>query len=115
VPSSWRSQITQCVVQPASSYLEEARARVLEWTASFEAYRLPAAVRDAIDTSVMHATELARKYVTEGLGSVVVQVLSHLSRFMLISIHAFFLLKMSAACRAITWRAFPRERWRSRA
>jgi predicted PurR-regulated permease PerM len=79
------TQITECDSSVPVG-LEKARAQALEWTASYEA------VRSAINTSVMHTIELARKYVTEGLGSVVVQVLGYRSRAMLIRFSPFFRL-----------------------
>jgi predicted PurR-regulated permease PerM len=107
------TQLTQ-FAQQAPSYLEAARSRALGWTSFYEAYRLPAAVRDAINTSVLHATELVGRYVTEGLGSVIIQVLGYLPRFVLIPILAFFLLKDSTAFRAMALRILPQGRWRSR-
>jgi predicted PurR-regulated permease PerM len=107
------TQLTQFAHQ-APSYLEVARSRALGWTATYEAYRLPAAVRDAINTSVVHATELAGKYVTEGLGGVIIQVIGYVPRLVLIPILGFFLLKDSTAFRAIALRTLPRGRWRSR-
>ena len=107
------TQLTQ-FAQQAPSYLEAARSRALGWTTSYEAYRLPSTVRDAINTSVLHATELVGKYVTEGLGSVIIQALGYLPRLVLIPILGFFLLKDSTAFRAMALRTLPRGRWRSR-
>jgi predicted PurR-regulated permease PerM len=107
------TQITQ-FAQQAPSYLDVARSRLLRWTASYEAYHLPAAIRDAINTSVMHTTELAGQYVTEGLGGVIIQAIGYLPRLLLIPILAFFLLKDSAAFRTMALRILPRGRWRSR-
>ena len=58
--------------------------------------------------------KLVGKYVTEGLGSVIIQVLGYLPRLVLIPILAFFLLKDSTAFRAMALRTLPRGRWRSR-
>jgi predicted PurR-regulated permease PerM len=80
-------QITE-LAQEAPSYLDRARSRVLGWTASYEAYRLPAPVRDAINKSAARAVEIAGTYLTEGLGSVLIQLLGFL-RLMLIPILVF--------------------------
>ena len=59
------TQITQ-FAQEAPSYLDLARSRALGWTTSYEEYRLPAAVRDAINKSATRTVEIAGTYVTEG-------------------------------------------------
>ena len=70
-------QITE-LAQEAPSYLDRARTRVLGWTASYEEYRLPATVRDAINKSAARAAEIAGTYLTEGLGSALIQLLGFL-------------------------------------
>ena len=107
------NQIAQ-FAQEAPSYLDLARARALGWTASYEEYRLPAAVRDALNRSAARAAETAGTYVTEGLGNVLFQSLGFLPWLMLIPILAFFLLKDSASFRAVALRALPKGRWRWR-
>jgi predicted PurR-regulated permease PerM len=107
------TQITQ-FAQEAPSYLELARSRALGWTTSYEAYRLPAAVRDAINKSATRAVEIAGTYVTEGLGTVLIHFLGFLPWLMLIPILAFFLLKDSASFRATALQALPQGRWRGR-
>ena len=107
------TQITQ-FAQEAPSYLDRARSRALAWTTSYEAYRLPAAVRDAVNKSAARAVEIAGTYVTEGLGNVLVQLLGFLPWLMLIPILAFFLLKDSASFRAIALQTLPQGRWRWR-
>jgi predicted PurR-regulated permease PerM len=107
------TQITQ-LAQEAPSYLDLARSRALAWTTSYEEYRLPAAVRDAINNSVTHTVEIAGKYLTEGLGNFLIQLLGYLPWLMLIPILAFFLLKDSASFRAIALQTLPRGRWRWR-
>ena len=107
------AQITQ-FAQEAPSYLELARSRALAWTTTYEAYRLPAAVRDAINKSATRAVEIAGTHVTEGLGNVLVQVLGFLPWLMLIPILAFFLLKDSVSFRAIALQMLPQGRWRWR-
>jgi predicted PurR-regulated permease PerM len=107
------TQITE-LAQEAPSYLDRARSRVLGWTASYEEYRLPATVRDAINKSAARAVEIAGTYVTEGLGSVLIQLLGFLPWLMLIPILAFFLLKDSASFRAIALQTLPQGRWRWR-
>ena len=107
------TQITQ-FAQEAPSYLDLARSRALGWTTSYEEYRLPAAVRDAINKSATRAVEIAGTYVTEGLGNVLIQLLGFLPWLMLIPILAFFLLKDSASFRAIALQTLPQGRWRWR-
>jgi predicted PurR-regulated permease PerM len=107
------TQITQ-LAQEAPSYLDLARSRALAWTTSYEEYRLPAAVRDAINNSVTHTVEISGKYLTEGLGNFLIQLLGYLPWLMLIPILAFFLLKDSASFRAIALQTLPRGRWRWR-
>lgn len=107
------TQITQ-FAQEAPSYLDRARSRALAWTTSYEAYRLPAAVRDAVNKSATRAVDIAGTYVTEGLGNVLVQLLAFLPWLMLIPILAFFLLKDSASFRAIALQTLPRGRLRGR-
>jgi len=107
------TQVTQ-LAEEAPSYLDLARSRALGWTSSYEAYRLPAAVRDAIDKSASHAVGVAGTYVTEGLGNLLIQLLGYLPWLMLIPILAFFLLKDSASFRAIALHTLPRGRWRWR-
>jgi predicted PurR-regulated permease PerM len=107
------TQITE-FAQEAPSYLDLARSRALGWTTSYEAYRLPAAVRDAINKSATRAVELAGMYVTEGLGNVLIQLLGFLPWLMLIPVLAFFLLKDSGSFRAIALQTLPQGRWRWR-
>jgi predicted PurR-regulated permease PerM len=107
------TQITE-FAQEAPNYLDLARSQALAWTTSYEAYRLPAAVRDAINKSATRAVELAGTYVTEGLGNVLIQLLGFLPWLMLIPILAFFLLKDSASFRAIALQTLPQGRWRWR-
>jgi predicted PurR-regulated permease PerM len=107
------TQITQ-FAQEAPSYLDLARSRALGWTASYEEYRLPATVRDAINKSATRAVEIAGTYVTEGVGNVLIQLLGFLPWLMLIPILAFFLLKDSASFRAIALQTLPQGRWRWR-
>jgi predicted PurR-regulated permease PerM len=106
-------QITQ-FAQEAPSYLELARSRALGWTTSYEEYRLPATVRDAINKSATRAVEIGGTYVTEGVGNVLIQLLGFLPWLMLIPILAFFLLKDSASFRAIALQTLPQGRWRWR-
>jgi predicted PurR-regulated permease PerM len=107
------TQITE-FAQEAPNYLDLARSRALAWTTSYEAYRLPASVRDAINKSATRAVEIAGTYVTEGLGNVLIQLLGFLPWLMLIPILAFFLLKDSASFRAIALQTLPQGRWRWR-
>jgi predicted PurR-regulated permease PerM len=107
------TQITQ-FAQEAPGYLDLARSRALGWTASYEEYRLPAAVRDAINKSATRAVEIAGAYVTEGLGNVLIHLLGFLPWLMLMPILAFFLLKDSASFRAIALQTLPQGRWRWR-
>jgi predicted PurR-regulated permease PerM len=107
------TQITQ-LAQEAPGYLDRARSRALGWTSSYEAYRLPAAVRDAINKSASHAAGVAGTYVTEGLGNLLIQLLGYLPWLMLIPILGFFLLKDSVSFRGIVLHALPRGRWRWR-
>ncbi len=107
------TQITQ-FAQEAPSYLDLARSQALGWTTSYEEYRLPAAVRDAINKSATRAVEIAGTYVTEGLGNVLMQLLGYLPWLMLIPILAFFLLKDSASFRASALQTLPQGRWRWR-
>jgi predicted PurR-regulated permease PerM len=107
------TQITQ-FAQEAPSYLDLARSRALGWTTSYEEYRLPATVRDAINKSATRAVEIAGTYVTEGVGNVLIQLLGFLPWLMLIPILAFFLLKDSASFRAIALQTLPQGRWRWR-
>jgi predicted PurR-regulated permease PerM len=107
------TQIGQ-LAREAPSYLDRARTRTLVWTTSYEAYRLPAAVRDAIDNGVTHAVEVAGNYVTEGLGNFLIQFLGYVPWLMLIPVLAFFLLKDSASFRAAALHALPHGRWRWR-
>ena len=107
------TQITQ-FAHEAPSYLDLARSRALGWTASYEEYRLPAAVRDAINKSATRTVEIAGTYVTEGLGNILIQLLGFLPWLMLIPILAFFLLKDSASFRAIALQTLPQGRWRWR-
>jgi predicted PurR-regulated permease PerM len=107
------TQITQ-LAREAPSYLDSARTRALGWTTSYEAYRLPAAVRDAINSGATHAVEVGGTYATEGLGNFLVQFLGYVPWLMLIPILAFFLLKDSASFRAIALHTLPQGRWRWR-
>jgi predicted PurR-regulated permease PerM len=107
------TQITQ-LAQEAPSYLDLARSQALGWTTSYEAYLLPAAVRDTINKSASHAVGVAGTYVTEGLGNLLVQLLGYLPWLMLIPILAFFLLKDSGSFRAIALQTLPQGRWRWR-
>ncbi len=107
------AQVTE-FAQEAPSYLDRARARALAWTTSYEAYRLPASVRDGINKSATRAVESAGTHVTEGLGNILVQVLGFLPWLMLIPILAFFLLKDSTSFRAIALQMLPQGRWRWR-
>jgi predicted PurR-regulated permease PerM len=107
------TQVAQ-FAQQAPTYLESMRARALDWTTYYEQYRLPAAVRDAINNSVTRATELAWRYATEGVGSVLVRALGYLPWLILIRILAFFLLKDSASFRASALQLLPQGRWRGR-
>jgi predicted PurR-regulated permease PerM len=107
------TQITQ-FAQEVPSYLDRARSRALGWTTSYEEYRLPAAVRDAINKSATRAVEIAGTYVTEGVGNVLIQLLGFLPWLLLIPILAFFLLKDSASFRAIALQTLPQGRWRWR-
>lgn len=107
------TQITQ-FAQEAPSYLDLARSRALGWTTSYEEYRLPATVRDAINKNATRAVEIAGMYVTEGVGNVLIQLLGFLPWLMLIPILAFFLLKDSASFRAIALQTLPQGRWRWR-
>ncbi len=104
------TQITQ-FAQEAPIYLDLARSRALGWTTSYEEYRLPAAVRDAINKSATRAVETAGTYVTEGLGNFLIQLFGFLPWLILIPILAFFLLKDSASFRAIALQTLPRGRW----
>jgi predicted PurR-regulated permease PerM len=107
------TQITQ-LAQEAPSYLDLVRSRALGWTTSYEEYRLPAVVRDAINKSATRAVEIAGTYVTEGLGNVLIHLFGFLPWLMLIPILAFFLLKDSASFRAIALQTLPQGRWRGR-
>ena len=107
------TQLTQ-LAQEAPSYVDLARARALGWTTSYEEYRLPAAVRDAVNRSATRAVEIGGTYVTEGLGNFLIHVLGYLPWLMLIPILAFFLLKDSASFRAIALQTLPPGRWRWR-
>jgi predicted PurR-regulated permease PerM len=107
------TQITQ-FTREAPSYVDRARSQALAWIASYEAYRLPAAVRDALNKSATRAVDIAGTYVTEGLGNILVQLLWFLPWLMLIPILAFFLLKDSASFRAIALQTLPQGRWRWR-
>jgi predicted PurR-regulated permease PerM len=107
------TQITQ-LAQEAPSYLDLVRSRALGWATFYEEYRLPAAVRDAINQSATRAIEIAGTYVTEGLGNLLIHLLGFLPWLMLIPILAFFLLKDSASFRAIALRTLPPGRWRGR-
>jgi predicted PurR-regulated permease PerM len=107
------TQITQ-FAQEAPSYLDLVRSRALGWTTSYEEYRLPAVVRDAINKSATRAVEVAGTYVTEGLGNVLIHLFGFLPSLMLIPILAFFLLKDSASFRAIALQTLPQGRWRGR-
>ena len=102
------------LAREAPSYLERARTRTLVWTTSYEAYRLPAAVRDAIDNGATHAVEVAANYATEGLGNLLIQLLGYIPWLMLIPVLAFFLLRDSANFRSVALLALPRGRWRGR-
>jgi predicted PurR-regulated permease PerM len=107
------TQITQ-FTREAPSYLDRARSQALAWITFYEAYQLPAAVRDALNKSATRAVDIAGTYVTEGLGNVLVQLLGFLPWLMLIPILAFFLLKDSASFRAIALQTLPQGRWRWR-
>ena len=107
------SQISQ-FAQQAPTYLESVRAWALGWTNYYEQYRLPAALRDAINNSVTRSTDLAWRYATERMGSALVRALGYLPWLLLIPILAFFLLKDSASFRASALQLLPRERWRWR-
>jgi predicted PurR-regulated permease PerM len=107
------TQITE-LAQEAPSYLDRARSRVLGWTTSYEEYRLPATVRDAINKSATRAVEIAGTYVTEGLANLLIQLFGVLPWLLLIPILAFFLLKDSASFRAIALQTLPQGRWRWR-
>jgi predicted PurR-regulated permease PerM len=107
------TQIAQ-FAQEAPSYLDRARSRALGWTASYEEYRLPVPVRDAINRSASHAAEVAAAYVTEGLGNILIHLFGFLPWLMLIPILAFFLLKDSARFSALALQTLPRGRWRWR-
>src|SRR6059036_2168839 len=71
------TQITQ-FAQEAPSYLDLVRSRALGWATFYEEYRLPAAVRDAINKSATRAVEIVGTYVTEGLGNVLIHLLGFL-------------------------------------
>ena len=105
------AQLSQFAEQ-APAHVESARARALGWTNSYERYELPAAVRDAINSSVTHTTELAWRSATEGAGSVLVWAVGHLPWLILIPILALFLLKDSASFRASALELLPWGPWR---
>jgi predicted PurR-regulated permease PerM len=107
------TQIAQ-LAQEAPRYLDLARSRALGWTASYEEYRLPVPVRDAINRSATHAAEVAATYVTEGLGNILIHLFGFLPWLMLIPILAFFLLKDSARFSALALQTLPQGRWRWR-
>jgi predicted PurR-regulated permease PerM len=107
------AQMTE-FAQEAPSYVDLVRSRALEWATVYEEYRLPAAIRDAINKSATRAVEIAGTYLTEGLGTVLIHLLGFLPWLMLIPILAFFLLKDSASFRAIALQTLPHGRWRGR-
>jgi predicted PurR-regulated permease PerM len=102
--------ITQ-LAQEAPGYLDLGRSQVLGWT-HYEAYRLPAAVREAINSYVTHTIEIAGTYLVDAFGSLFIQLLGHLPALTLIPILAFFLLKDSASVRGIALQMLPPGRGR---
>jgi predicted PurR-regulated permease PerM len=107
------TQITQ-FAQQAPIYVGFLRTQIDRLTQLYERYQLPAAVRETVNGAAVHTIETTGRYVTEGLGRVLLESIGYLPWLILIPIVAFFLLKDAGRFRHSALRVLPRGIWRWR-
>jgi predicted PurR-regulated permease PerM len=107
------TQITQ-FAQQAPVYVGFLRRQVERLTQVYENYQLPAAVRETVNSAAVRTIETTGRYVTEGLGRFLIELIGHLPWLILIPILAFFLLKDAGSFRQAALRVLPRGVWRWR-
>ncbi|HEY0323322.1 MAG TPA: AI-2E family transporter [Pyrinomonadaceae bacterium] len=107
------NQLTQ-FAKNAPGYFTSARARAQSMNDFYERYRLPQSARDAVNRNVTHVIETVGAYTTEGLGNLLLSLLTYLPWLILIPILAFFLLKDADSFRRSALQMLPRGRWRWR-
>jgi predicted PurR-regulated permease PerM len=107
------NQMTQ-FAKNSPSYLTSARARAQSMNDFYERYRLPQGAREAINRNITHVIETAGAYTTEGVGNILLSLLTYLPWLILIPILAFFLLKDADSFRRSALQMLPSGRWRWR-
>jgi predicted PurR-regulated permease PerM len=107
------TQITQ-FAQQVPAYVGFLRTQIERLTQMYENYQLPVAVRETVNNAAGHTIETTGSYVTEGLGRLLIESLSHLPWLILIPILAFFLLKDAGRFRQSALRVLPGGIWRWR-
>jgi predicted PurR-regulated permease PerM len=107
------NQLTQ-FAKNAPGYFTSARTRAQSMNDFYERYRLPQSARDAISRNVTHIIETVGAYTTEGLGNLLLSLLTYLPWLVLIPILAFFFLKDADSFRRSALQMLPRGRWRWR-
>jgi predicted PurR-regulated permease PerM len=107
------NQLTQ-FAKNAPGYFTSARARAQSMNDFYERYRIPQSARDAINRNITHVIETVGAYTTEGLGNLLLNLLTYLPWLVLIPILAFFLLKDADSFRRSALQMLPRGRWRWR-
>ncbi|HEV7842698.1 MAG TPA: AI-2E family transporter, partial [Pyrinomonadaceae bacterium] len=106
-------QLTQ-FAKNAPGYFTSARTRAQSMNDFYERYRLPLSARDAINRNVTHIIETVGAYTTEGLGNLLLSLLTYIPWLVLIPILAFFLLKDADSFRRSALQMLPSGRWRWR-
>jgi predicted PurR-regulated permease PerM len=106
-------QITE-FAQQAPTYFTSARGRAEKLNELYREYKLPTAVREAINKNVTNFIEAAGSYTTEGIGAFLLGSLHFIPWLVLIPILAFFLLKDADSFRRSALQMLPRGRWRWR-
>jgi predicted PurR-regulated permease PerM len=107
------TQITQ-FAQQVPTYVGFLRARAERFAQVYEDYQVPAAVREAINGAALRTIEATGKYVTEGLGGLLIESIGFLPWLVLIPILSFFFLKDASTIRQSALRVLPRGRIRWR-
>jgi predicted PurR-regulated permease PerM len=107
------TQITQ-FAQQVPAYVAFLRAQIERLSRMYEDYELPATVRETVNSAAVHTIEATGRYVTEGLGRVLIESIGYLPWLILVPILAFFLLKDARTFRQSALRVLPRGIWRWR-
>ncbi len=101
-------------VQQVPTYLTSARGFAEKLNGTYQAYSIPASVRESINKNVIKIIEGAGNLATEGGKVVLVEAVVYLPWLILIPILAFFLLKDADSFRRSTLQMLPSGRWRWR-